>query len=104
MTVSIWLGAVSRIVLVGMGCSMLSGCISSVGPRVSGSGRCSDESLHWAVGQPANEENMRRISRESGAGLVNPIGPDRSVQKDHRDDRLRVFIDANNVIQAARCE
>ncbi|WP_461020706.1 hypothetical protein [Stenotrophomonas tumulicola] len=47
---------------------------------------------------------MRRISRESGAGLVNPIGPDRSVQKDHRDDRLRVFIDANNVIQAARCE
>ena len=47
---------------------------------------------------------MRRLSRESAAGLVNPIGPASSVRGDHRNDRLRVFIDAGNVIQAVRCE
>lgn len=86
------------------GCVLLSACASSPGPQVAGSGRCDDSGLGWAVGQPANEENMRRLSRESGAGLVNPIGPATTVRGDHRADRLRVFIDAGNVIQAVRCE
>ena len=83
---------------------LLAACASSPGPQVAGGGRCDDSGLAWAVGQPANEENMRRLSRESGAGLVNPIGPASSVRGDHRNDRLRVFIDAGNVIQAVRCE
>lgn len=90
-------------VLTVVGCS-LSACASSPGPQVAGSGRCDDSALAWAIGQPANEESMRRLSRESGAGLVNPVGPASSVRGDHRDDRLRVFIDAGNVIQAVRCE
>ncbi len=84
--------------------SLLLGCIASPGPKVAGSGRCSDEGLSWAVGQPANEENMRRLSRESGAGLVNPVGPKTVVRRDSRDDRLRVFIDADNGIRSVRCE
>ncbi|MCD9030049.1 hypothetical protein LDO26_17815 [Luteimonas sp. BDR2-5] len=105
MTVSAWLAVTARTVLVaGIGCAMLSGCASSPGPQVSGSGRCDDSSLDWAVDQPANEENMRRIARESGAGLINPIGPATNLRRDHRVDRLRVFIDAGNVIQAVRCE
>jgi len=83
---------------------LLAACATSPGPQVAGSGRCDDSGLAWAVGQPANEENMRRLSRESAAGLVNPIGPASSVRGDHRNDRLRVFIDAGNVIQAVRCE
>ena len=57
-----------------------------------------------AVGQPANEDNMRRLLLDSGAGLINPIGPDTNLLGDHRLDRLRVFIDAGNLITAARCE
>lgn len=83
---------------------LLQACASSPGPQVVGSGRCSDSQLGWAVGQPADEANIRRLSRESGAGMVNPIGPDTSVRADHRDDRLRVFVGADNVITAVRCE
>ena len=60
--------------------------------------------LQWAVGQPGNEANMRRLARESGAGLVNPIGPATIVSRDIRQDRLRVFLDADNTITAVRCE
>ena len=46
----------------------------------------------------------RVVSGESGAGLVNPIGPGTVVKHDARTDRLRVYIDADNRITAARCE
>ncbi len=74
------------------------------GPEVKGSGRCDASQLGWAIGQPANEPNIRRLSRESGAGLVNPIGPSTITTKDIRQDRLRVFVDKDNVITATRCE
>ena len=86
------------------GCAGLAACASSPGPQIAGSGRCDDSGLGWAVGQPANEEHMRQLLGDSGAGLVNPIGPDTNVRGDHRSDRLRVFIDASNVIQSVRCE
>ncbi|MBD9470839.1 hypothetical protein [Pseudoxanthomonas sp. PXM01] len=82
----------------------LSGCVSTPGPQVAGSGRCSDAALGWAVGQPADEATLKRLSSESGAGLVNPIGPTTAVKHDTRNDRLRVYIDAQNQITAARCE
>ena len=47
---------------------------------------------------------LRRLLLDSGAGLINPIGPDTNLLGDHRLDRLRVFIDAGNMITAARCE
>ena len=83
---------------------LLSACVSTPGPQVKGSGRCDASTLGWAVGQPANEVNMRRLSSESGAGLVNPIGPTTITTKDIRPDRLRVYVDKDNVITAARCE
>ena len=82
----------------------LSACVSTPGPQVAGSGRCTDAALGWAVGQPADEATLKRLSSESGAGLVNPIGPTTAVKHDTRNDRLRVYIDAHNRITAARCE
>ncbi|CCP12138.1 hypothetical protein SMSKK35_1431 [Stenotrophomonas maltophilia SKK35] len=83
---------------------LLSACVSTPGPVVKGTGRCDASQLGWAVGQPGNEENLRRLSRESGAGLVNPIGPTTITTKDIRTDRLRVYMDKDNIITAARCE
>ncbi len=83
---------------------LLSACVSTPGPQVSGSGQCNASELGWAVGQPADEANMRRLSRESGAGLVNPIGPNTITTRDIRPDRLRVHVDKDNIITAARCE
>ncbi|MEJ2791716.1 MULTISPECIES: hypothetical protein [unclassified Pseudoxanthomonas] len=82
----------------------LSSCVSTPGPQVEGGGRCSDSALGWATGQPADEATLKRLSRESGAGLVNPIGPKTVVKHDARNDRLRVYLDADNRITAARCE
>nr|WP_298123906.1 hypothetical protein [uncultured Pseudoxanthomonas sp.] len=82
----------------------LSSCVSTPGPQVAGSGRCSDAALGWAIGQPADEDTLKRLSRESGAGLVNPIGPTTVVKHGTRDDRLRVYIDADNRITAVGCE
>jgi hypothetical protein len=82
----------------------LSACVSTPGPQVAGSGTCRDASLGWAVGQPADEATLGKLSSESGAGLVNPIGPTTAVKHDSRSDRLRVYLDANNRITAARCE
>ncbi len=82
----------------------LGGCLSTPGPTVAGDGRCTDTQLQWAVGQPGNEANIRRLKQESGAGLLNPIGPATIVSRDIRQDRLRVYLDAGNTITAVRCE
>ncbi len=94
----------SAVPILAVAATLLSGCVSSPGPEISGSGQCQAQSLQWAVGQPAAEDTMRRLLRESGAGLIDPLGPASFVRKDHRDDRLRVFIDKDNVITAVRCE
>ena len=82
----------------------LSACVSTPGPQVKGPGLCKADGLEWAVGQPADEATMRKLSAQSGAGLVNPIGPETITTRDARQDRLRVFIDKQNVITAVRCE
>lgn len=93
-----------RAMLVAVATAALSACVSTPGPQVSGSGTCRDASLGWAVGQPADEATLRKLSSESGAGLINPISPTTVVKHDSRSDRLRVYIDAQNRIIAARCE
>lgn len=82
----------------------LGGCLSTPGPTTAGDGRCSDTQLQWAIGKTNDEPTVRRLKQESGAGLLNPIGPKTIVSRDHRPDRLRVFVDADNVITAVRCE
>jgi|EndMetStandDraft_8_1072994.scaffolds.fasta_scaffold154841_1 hypothetical protein len=82
----------------------LGACVSTPGPQVKGPGLCKAEGLDWAVGKTADEATMRKLSAQSGAGLVNPIGPETITTRDLRQDRLRVFIDKQNVITAVRCE
>jgi hypothetical protein len=94
----------TRASLLALGALALSACVSTPGPQVAGSGQCRDASLGWSVGQTADEATLKRLSSESGAGLVNPIAPTTAVKHDSRSDRLRVYIDAQNRITAARCE
>lgn len=78
-----------RAMLVAVATAALSACVSTPGPQVAGSGTCRDASLGWAVGQPADEATLRKLSSESGAGLINPISPTTVVKHDSRSDRLR---------------
>ncbi len=88
----------------------LAACQSAPPPSLSGNatnpeefGRCNDAGIQWAVGKTNDEATIRRLKQESRAGIVNPIGPTTITSRDIRHDRLRVFVDANNVITAVRC-
>ncbi|MFL9585153.1 hypothetical protein [Stenotrophomonas sp. AB1(2024)] len=83
----------------------LSACATAPGPEITGSGQCHAESLDWAIGKNADEATMRSVFKQSGAGLIVPIGPGSTIATgDRRPDRLRVFLDKNNIITAIRCE
>jgi len=82
----------------------LAACVSTPGPEIKGPGLGKADALGWAIGQPADQANMRKLLLQSGAGLINPIGPATITSRDLRKDRLRVFIDKDNVITAVRCE
>ena len=68
-----------------------------------GSGKCSAEPVQWAVGQEGNQANMGRVWRESGAGLIRPIGPNQAVTMDYREDRVNVLQDAAGRIERITC-
>ncbi|WP_372015103.1 I78 family peptidase inhibitor [Pseudoxanthomonas sp. 10H] len=69
----------------------------------SAAGACRAEPVAWAVGKQAEQDVMRRVWHESGAGLIRPIGPDTAVTRDHRPDRVNVEIDRNNTITRVTC-
>lgn len=68
-----------------------------------GSGRCNAEPVQWAVGQEGSQANMGRVWRESGAGLIRPIGPNQAVTMDFREDRVNVTLDGANRITKVSC-
>lgn len=68
-----------------------------------GSGKCNAEPVQWAVGQDGNQANMGRVWRESGAGLIRPIGPNQAVTMDYRQDRVNVHLDKDNKITQVTC-
>ena len=96
-----------KIIAVAVAACLLAGCASSPSSEVpaslAGRGKCKADASPWAIGQPANEENGRRLFKESGAGLWRIVGPDQAVRKDYRDDRLNVNVDAANLITSISC-
>ncbi|MEL1263523.1 I78 family peptidase inhibitor [Pseudoxanthomonas putridarboris] len=88
---------------------MLSACTASApvagegATKPEGSGTCVAENVQWAVGQEATQATMGRVWRESGAGLIRPIGPKQAVRMDYRRDRVNVKLDAENIITEVTC-
>ncbi len=66
-------------------------------------GQCNADAVQWAVGQEGNETNVNRVWRESGAGLMRPIGPNQAVTMDYRADRVNVTLDKDNRITRVSC-
>lgn len=85
---------------------LLAGCASAPDSATTAGparGKCNPDVGAWAIGQPANEANGRRLFNESGAGLWRIVGPDQAVRKDERDDRLTVEVDSANIVTAISC-
>ncbi len=73
------------------------------GPQISGDGSCHADRVAWAVGKPGDEDTIKRVWKESGAGLFRPVSPDRTMTRDYRPDRINVYLDANNIITQVNC-
>lgn len=76
---------------------------AEAGPTVKGDGRCDAAPVAWAVGQKADEEVMKKVWKQSGAGLIRPIAPGQAVTMDFRQDRINVHLDAGNTITRLDC-
>ncbi len=78
-----------RLSLLPASALLLSACVSTPGPEVKAAAAATPAS--WA-GRSASRPRAQHPPpvRESGAGLVNPIGPSTITTKDIRQDRLRV--------------
>ena len=84
---------------------LLAGGCQSTASGVAGTApaRCDAAPLQWAVGKTADEDTMRALAQQAAPASNNPTGPASVVSRDHRPDRLRVFLDAGNTITALRC-
>lgn len=71
-------------------------------PRRGGA-KCNADPVQWAVGQAGDQATMGRVWRESGAGLIRPIGPNQAVTMDYRGDRVNVHLDKDNKIIRITC-
>ncbi|KAF1708544.1 hypothetical protein CSC70_12935 [Pseudoxanthomonas kalamensis DSM 18571] len=98
-----------RILLCCLAATVLAAC-SSVQPapgkpdeRAAASGECTAEPVQWAIGQPASQEVMGKVWRESHGGLIRPIAPNQAVTQDYRADRVNVVVDKDNVITRIYC-
>ncbi|KGQ18739.1 Inhibitor I78 domain containing protein [Lysobacter dokdonensis DS-58] len=80
----------------------LSAC-APMDTKDKGVAKCDTSKLDWAKGQPATEDNARRLVRESGLGLWRIIGPENVERADYRPDRLTIYTDKDNVIQSLDC-
>lgn len=76
---------------------------AEAGPTVKGDGRCDAAPVSWALGQKADEQVMKKVWQQSGAGLIRPIAPGQAVTLDFREDRINVHVDAGNTITRLEC-
>ena len=76
---------------------------AEAGPTVKGDGRCDAAPVSWAVGQKGDEQVMKKVWQQSGAGLIRPITSGQAVTMDFRHDRINVHLDAGNIITRLDC-
>jgi len=97
---------ISLVVVLGL----VSGCAATKplqppnpGPQIASNGACHADRVAWAVGQPANQQAMARVWKESGAGLIRPLAPNQAVTREYKPDRINVHIDDHNLITKVDC-
>lgn len=76
---------------------------AEAGPAKVGDGRCDAAPVAWAVGRKAEQQVMKQVWQQSGAGLIRPIAPGQAVTLDFREDRINVHLDADNTITRLEC-
>lgn len=95
--------ATAAVAIVAVIASFTLAACAPMSTQDAGVATCDTSKLDWAIGQPATEDNARRLLRESGMGLWRIVAPSSTERKDFRPDRLTIYTDKDNVIQSFQC-
>lgn len=64
---------------------------------------CQTRTLEWMVGKQADETLLNRAKVESTAKVVRVLRPGQMVTMEYSDQRLNIYVDANNVVERYSC-
>lgn len=64
---------------------------------------CQTRTLEWMIGKEADEALVRRAQLEATARMVRVLKPGQMVTMEYSDERLNIYVDADNVVQRYSC-
>ena len=83
---------------------LLAACATTADPVVAEpADTCRGDALASFVGQPYNAALGARMLKASKASKLRPVAKGMMVTMDFREDRLTVYLDANNRVERASC-
>jgi hypothetical protein len=64
---------------------------------------CQTETLAWTIGKTADETLVRRAQLEATGKVARVLRPGQMVTMEYSDQRLNLYVDANNVVERYSC-
>ena len=64
---------------------------------------CKDSTLSWTIGREADEALVRRAQIEATAKNVRVLRPGQVVTMEYSDQRLNLYVDADNKVLRYSC-
>ena len=64
---------------------------------------CQSQTLEWTIGKTADETLVRRAQLEATARYVRVLKPGQMVTMEYSDERLNLYVDANNKVERYSC-
>ena len=64
---------------------------------------CQTRTLEWMIGKQADETLLNRAKIESTSRIVRVLKPGQMVTMEYNDQRLNIYVDANNVVERYSC-
>ena len=92
--------AIPVLALLGAACSVDQPVESAPPPA---GGKCSTQNIGEFIGRKATAELGAEIQIRTGAEIFQWVGPDQAVTMDYRENRVRVFYDANMIVDRIAC-
>jgi hypothetical protein len=64
---------------------------------------CNARTLDWTIGREADDDLVRRAQLESTAKIVRVLKPGQVVTMEYSDQRLNIYVDADNKVTSYSC-
>ncbi len=92
-----------KLTVIGLGATLLGAC-ATIGPAApTDTGTCRNERLQQNVGKPATAELGAQVLATSRAKTLQWVAAGMMVTMDFRADRVRIYLDEQNLVQRLSC-